>query len=43
MGPVAHATYCQSQLFTSFRLRGYFTVDQETARGEEYLSFLGDF
>ena len=45
LGPIAHATYCHTrhtQLFTSFRLRGYFTTDQETASGEEYLSFLDD-
>ena len=42
IGPVAHATYCQSQLFTSFRLRGYFTVDQKTVCGEEYLSIVDD-
>ena len=42
LGPIAYATYCHAQLFTSFRLRGYFTTDQETASGEEYLSFLDD-
>ena len=43
IGPVAHAPYCQSQLFTTFRLRGYFIIDQETTCGEEYFSFLDDF
>ena len=42
LGPIAHASYCHSQLFTSFRLRGFFTLDQETACGEDYLSFLDD-
>ena len=42
LGPIAHSTYSHAQLFTSFRSRGYFTTDQETASGEEYLSFLDD-
>ena len=42
LGPIAHATYCHTQLFTSFRLRGHFTMGQETASGEEYLSFVDD-
>ena len=42
LGPIAHATYCHAQLFTSFRLRGHFTTDQETASGEKFLSFLDD-
>ena len=42
LGPIAHATYCHAQLFTSFRLRGHFTSDQETASGEKFLSFLDD-
>ena len=42
LGPIAHATYCHTQLFTSFRLRGHFTMEQETASGEEYLSFVDD-
>ena len=37
--PLPHAVYCFSQLFTSFRLRGYFSLDQETECQEEYVSF----
>ena len=31
-----------SQLFTSFSLRGYFSLDQETECQEEYVSFVDD-
>ena len=46
-GPIVHAVYCHSKLFTrvsdcSFRLRNYFTLDQEAESNEEYLSFLDD-
>ena len=40
--PVSDAVYCFSQLFTSFCLRGYFALDQETECQEEYVSFLDD-
>ena len=42
VGPIELAVYCFSQLFTSFRLRSFFTSEQEGARGEEYRSFLDD-
>ena len=32
--------YCHRQLFTSFRLRGYFSFDQECPCSEEYRSFV---
>ena len=37
-GSVEHAMYCHRQLFTSFRLRGYFSLDQECLCSEEYRS-----
>ena len=39
-GPIEHAMYCHRQLFTSFRLRGYFSLDQECPCSEEYRSFV---
>ena len=38
--PLDHAAYCLKQLFTSFRLRGFFNADEESIYTEEYLSFL---
>ena len=40
--PLPHAVYCFSQLFTSFRLRGYFSLEQETECQDEYVSFRDD-
>ena len=40
--PLSHAVYCFSQLFTSFRVREYFSLDQETECQEEYVSFRDD-
>ena len=42
LDPLSHAVYCFSQLFTSFRLRIYFSSDKETECQEEYLSFVDD-
>ena len=42
LGPISHAVYCHLQRFTSFRLRGYFTTEQESESNEQYLSFLDD-
>ena len=39
-GSIEHAMYCHRQLFTSFRLRGYFSLDQECPCSEEYRSFV---
>ena len=40
--PLSLADYCITQLFTSFRLRGYFTSDQEVECHEEYRSFVDE-
>ena len=40
--PLTLATRCYSQLFTAFRLRGYFQLDQESQAKEEYLSFVDE-
>ena len=40
--PLTLAIRCYSKLFTSFRLRGYFSMDQEFQAQEEYLSFLDE-
>ena len=40
--PLSHANYCFTQLFTSFRLRGYFSSDQEVECHEEYRSFVDE-
>ena len=37
--PIEHAMYCHRRLFTSFRLRGYFSFDQECICCEENRSF----
>ena len=37
-----YAAYCFTQLFTSFRLRGFFSSDQETECHEKYMSFVDD-
>ena len=42
LGPISHAVHCHLQLFTSFRLRGIFTTEQESLSSEEYLSSLDD-
>ena len=42
LDPLSHAVYCFSQLFISFRLRGYFSSDQEIERQKEYMSFVDD-
>ena len=40
--PLALATKCYGHLFTTFRLRGYFTAEQETQAHEEYVSFVDE-
>ena len=40
--PLSLATKCFSQLFTIFRLRGYFSQEQEAPAQEEYLSFVDE-
>ena len=40
--PLALATKFYGHLFTSFRLRGYFTAEQESQAHEEYVSFVGE-
>ena len=40
--PLSHADYCFTQLFTSFRLRGYFSSGQEAECHEEYRSFVDE-
>ena len=40
--PLALATKCYGHLFTNFRLRGYFTAEQETQAHEEYVSFVDE-
>ena len=40
--PLSHADYCFTQLFTSFRLRGYFFSGQEAECHEEYRSFVDE-
>ena len=40
--PIAQDQNCHSQLFTSFRLRNFFTEDQETVCSKKNLSFLDD-
>ena len=39
-GPKRHAIYCHLQLFTTFRLRKFFTDEEETMCCEEYESIL---
>ena len=39
-GSIEHAMYCHRQLFTNFRLRRYFSHDQECPCSEEYRSFV---
>ena len=38
--PLALATKCYGHVFTTFRLRGYFTAEQESQAHEEYVSFV---
>ena len=38
--PPERAAYCFKQLFTSFRLRGFFNTEDESIYTEEYLAFL---
>ena len=40
--PLTLATKCFGQLFTVFRLRGYFSQEQEAPAHEEYLSFVDE-
>ena len=40
--PLALATKSHSHLFTTFRLRGYFTAEQESQAHEEYVSFVDE-
>ena len=40
--PLAMATKCYSHLFTTFRLRGYFTEEQESQAHEKYVSFVDE-
>ena len=40
--PLSQAEYCFTQLFTSFRLRGYFSFGQEAECHEEYRSFVDE-
>ena len=41
-GPLPHADYCFTQLFTSLRLRGFFSSGQEAECHEEYKSFVDE-
>ena len=41
-GPKGHAIYCHLQFFASFRLRKFFTDEEETMCCEEYESFSED-
>ena len=41
--PVAQATYCFKQHFSSFRLRGVVNPGEEPVYTEEYLSFIDEF
>ena len=41
-GRTEHAMYCFSQLFSSFRLRSYFEIEQESPCSEEYRSFIDE-
>ena len=40
--PLTLATRCYNNLFTTFRLRNYFTLDQESQAQEEYVSFIDE-
>ena len=40
--PLSQADYCFTQLFTSFRLREYFSSGQEAECHEEYRSFVDE-
>ena len=40
--PLALATKCYGHLFTTFRLRGCFTAEQESQAHEEYVSFVDE-
>ena len=40
--PLTLTTKCYNNLFTTFRLRGYFSPDQELQAHEEYLSFVDE-
>ena len=40
--PLALATRCYNNLFATFRLRNYFTLDQESQVQEEYVSFIDE-
>ena len=40
--PLALATRCYNNLFTTFRLRNYFTLDQESQAQEEYVPFIDE-
>ena len=40
--PLVLATKCYGHLFTTFRLRGYFTAEQESQAHEEYVSFVDE-
>ena len=42
IGPRSHAIHCHLQLFTSVRLRKFFTDEEETLCCEEYQSILED-
>ena len=42
IGRISHAMHCFSQLFSSFRLRSYFELEQETVCREEYRSFIDE-
>ena len=39
-GSIEHALYCHRQLITSFRLKGYFSPNQERLCSEEFRSFV---
>ena len=40
--PLSLATKCYHSLFATFRLRGYFTIEQESLAHEEYVSFVDE-
>ena len=40
--PLALATKCYSNVFTTFKLRGYFLLDHESQIQEEYLSYVDE-
>ena len=40
VNPLERAAYCFKELFTSFRLRGFFNTEDESIYTEEYLAFL---